>query len=154
MNNIISILPVSNISIIDQQYTLSCFSFSDALGYNNLTCVGTAQRSLTGRPLGDPMPIGRAMQDPALDNSSPLDASRVKRSHLSVAFHWQVWLRTLQNEDIGLRDLASSLSLPSKYYPIGLDSIAPQRMSTWSSDESHMLAHTIISLKIAGTLPF
>ena len=41
-----------------------------------------------------------------------------------------------------------------KYYPIGLDSIAPQRLSTWSSDKSHMLAHTIAPLKIAGTLPF
>ena len=72
--NGINILPASNILImIDQQHTLIYFSiFSDALRYDNWTCVGTAQRSLTGRPLGDPMPIGRAMQDPALDNSSPL----------------------------------------------------------------------------------
>lgn len=69
-------LRTSSLLLINNKvYSALLFAFIDALRYDNLTCVGTAQRSLTGRPLGEPIPIGRAMQDPALDNSSPLEPS-------------------------------------------------------------------------------
>ena len=84
------------------------------------------------------------MQDPALDNSSPLEASSAL-IYLSYCSSGKSGYSTVRKMAFATQHRACLCRHILPYW---------SWMSTWSSDKRHMLAHTITSLKTDGTVPF